>query len=155
MVMGSQRNRMPAELSPYGEGAPPGGKEAFEFRAFAPLRQEHVLGPALPDSTAQAEQMGNRPPPSRSSDSVKIALLRGPLLYGPSLEKSLPQHSAAYLHHTRIMIFGGHRHNRAERATGVSDSAKLQRFLRSEPTIPIDGATRSCVDGASPSGEHR
>jgi hypothetical protein len=98
---------------------------------------------------------GNRPSPSRSSESVKIPLLRGSVLFGPRLKTSAPQHSSAYLHHTRIMIFGVQHYSRPAPASEVPHSAKLQRFLRSEPTILIDGATRSCVYGACPSGEHR
>lgn len=61
MFMGTERNGKPVAPGAYSEGPSPDGKGIFEFRAFEPLGQEPVLGPARPDSAAQAEQMAEPP----------------------------------------------------------------------------------------------
>jgi Mn-containing catalase len=61
MFMGTERNGTPIEPGPYCEGPSPDGKGTFDFRSFEPLGQEPVLGPARPDSEAQAEQIVDAP----------------------------------------------------------------------------------------------
>jgi Mn-containing catalase len=61
MFMGTERNGTPVEPGPYSEGPAPDGQGTFSFKAFEPLGEEPVLGPARPDSAAQAEQMAEDP----------------------------------------------------------------------------------------------
>jgi len=61
MFMGTERSGAPIEPGPYCEGASLDGKGTFSFRAFEPLGQEPMLGPARPDSAAQVEQMADAP----------------------------------------------------------------------------------------------
>jgi Mn-containing catalase len=61
MFMGTERMGTPVEPGPYSEGPSPDGQGTFAFRSFEPLGQEPMLGPARPDSGAQAEQMADAP----------------------------------------------------------------------------------------------
>jgi Mn-containing catalase len=61
MFMGTERNGTPVEPGAYSQGPSPDGKGTFSFQAFEPLGHEPVLGPARPDSAAQAEQMSEPP----------------------------------------------------------------------------------------------
>jgi Mn-containing catalase len=61
MFMGTERSGQPVPPGPYSEGPSPDGKGTMSFQAFEPLGQEPILGPARPDSGAQAEQMADAP----------------------------------------------------------------------------------------------
>jgi Mn-containing catalase len=61
MFMGTERNGTPVEPGRYCEGPSMDQKGTFSFRPFEPLGQEPMLGPARPDSAAQAEQMAEPP----------------------------------------------------------------------------------------------
>ena len=61
MFMGTERNGVPVPPGRYSEGPSLDGQGTFNFRAFEPLGEEPMLGPARPDSAAQTEQM-HKPP---------------------------------------------------------------------------------------------
>jgi Mn-containing catalase len=61
MFMGTERNGTPVPPGRYSDGPSIDGKGQFHFRAFEPLGEEPVLGPARPDSGAQKEQMTSAP----------------------------------------------------------------------------------------------
>jgi Mn-containing catalase len=61
MFMGTERNGTPVEPGRYSEGPSMDQQGTFSFRAFEPLGQEPLLGPARPDSAAQTEQMSDPP----------------------------------------------------------------------------------------------
>jgi Mn-containing catalase len=61
MFIGTERNGAPVEPGRYCEGPSMDQQGAFSFQAFEPLGQEPMLGPARPDSAAQAEQMVEPP----------------------------------------------------------------------------------------------
>ncbi len=61
MFMGTERSGTPVPPGRYSEGPSIDGKGQFHFKAFEPLGEEPVLGPARPDSGAQKEQMTSAP----------------------------------------------------------------------------------------------
>lgn len=61
VFMGTERNGTPVEPGRYCKGPSLDGRGEFTFRAFEPLGEEPVLGPARPDSAAQKEQMQEAP----------------------------------------------------------------------------------------------
>ncbi|MFE1597611.1 manganese catalase family protein [Methylobacterium sp. ID0610] len=61
MFMGTERNGTPVTPGRYSEGPSIDGRGQFHFKAFEPLGEEPVLGPARPDSGAQKEQMTEPP----------------------------------------------------------------------------------------------
>ncbi|WP_018261945.1 manganese catalase family protein [Methylobacterium sp. WSM2598] len=61
MFVGTDRNGTPVPPGRYCEGPSMDGRGQFTFKAFEPLGEEPVLGPARPDSGAQKEQMTEPP----------------------------------------------------------------------------------------------
>ena len=61
MFMGTERSGTPVTPGRYSEGPSIDGRGQFHFKAFEPLGEEPVLGPARPDSGAQKEQMTEPP----------------------------------------------------------------------------------------------